>query len=62
MTVMATDTTPTEKLEMKHENDQYRIKYKSDLQLHLKQKNLLSHQSGESIHILIWAMHNRPTA
>ena len=35
-TVVTTDTTPTEKLESKHENDQYRIKYKAELQLHLK--------------------------
>ena len=60
-TVMTTDTAPTEKLEIKCENNQYRIKYKAELQLQLKQK-ILSHQSGESICILIWAMHNRPTA
>ena len=36
---MTTDTAPTEKLEIKHENDQYRIEYKAELQLHLKQKS-----------------------
>ena len=37
--VKTTDTTPQEKLEIKHENDQYKIKYKAELQLHLKQKS-----------------------
>ena len=31
-----TDTTPQEKLEIKCENNQYKIKYKAELQLHLK--------------------------
>ena len=35
-TVETTDTFPEEKVEIKHENDQYRIKYKAELQLHLK--------------------------
>ena len=35
-TVVAMDTSPTEKLELKHENDQYRIKCEGELQLHLK--------------------------
>ena len=30
-TVVTTDTTPSEKLEIKHENDQYRIKYEAEL-------------------------------
>ena len=30
-TVMTMDTTPTEKLEIKHENDHYRIKYEAEL-------------------------------
>ena len=34
--VETTDTSPEEKLEIKHENDQYSIKYKAELQLHLK--------------------------
>ena len=38
-TVMTTDTYPAEKLEIKHENDQYKIKYEAELQLHLKQKS-----------------------
>ena len=35
-TVMATDTTPTEMLEINYEKDQCRIKYEAELQLHLK--------------------------
>ena len=32
-----TETTPPqEKLEIKHQNDQYKIKYEAELQLHLK--------------------------
>ena len=34
--VMTEDTSPEEKLETKHENDQYKIEYKAELQLHLK--------------------------
>ena len=36
ITVMTMGTPPTEKLEIKCENDQYRIKYEPELQLHLK--------------------------
>ena len=40
LTIVETeDTCPEEKLEIKHENDQYKIKYKAELQLHLKQKS-----------------------
>ena len=35
-TVKAEDSTPQEKLEIKHENDQYKIEYEAELQLHLK--------------------------
>ena len=34
--VVTMDTSPAEKLEIKHENDQYKIKYEAELQLHLK--------------------------
>ena len=34
--VKTTATTPQEKHEIKHKNDQYKIKYKAELQLHLK--------------------------
>ena len=34
--VMTMATTPTEKLEIKCENNQYRIEYKAELQLHIK--------------------------
>ena len=37
-TVTTMDRSPAGKLEVKHENDQYRIEYKAELQLHLKQK------------------------
>ena len=37
-TVITMDTSSAEKLEIKCENNQYRIKYKAELQLHLKQK------------------------
>ena len=33
------DTSPEEKLEIKHENNQYKIKYEAELQLCLKQKS-----------------------
>ena len=38
-TVKTMDTTSEEKLEVKHENDQHKIEYKAELQLHLKQKS-----------------------
>ena len=37
-TVKTPDTSPEEKLEIKCENNQYRIEYEAELQLHLKQK------------------------
>ena len=37
LTIVKTEaTSPEEKLELKHENDQYKIKYEAELQLHLK--------------------------
>ena len=41
-------TTPTEKLEIKHENDQYRIKYEAELQLHLKRKSYYHTNLGKA--------------
>ena len=38
-TVETMDTSPEEKVEIKHENNEYRIKYEAELQLHLKQKS-----------------------
>ena len=38
-TVKTIDTSPEENLEIKHKNDQYRIKYEAELQLHLKWKS-----------------------
>ena len=38
-TVKTVDTSHEEKLEIKHENDQYKIEYEGELQLHLKQKS-----------------------
>ena len=57
-TVKTVDTSPEEKLETKHENDQYKIEYEADTTA----KKSLLHQPGESICILIWVIHNRPTA
>ena len=37
--VKTADTTHQEKLEIKHENNQYKIEYEAKLQLHLKQKS-----------------------
>ena len=34
--VETAETSPQEKLEIKHKNDQYKIKYEAELQLHLK--------------------------
>ena len=34
--VQTTDSSPEERLEIKHESDQYKVKYKAELQLHLK--------------------------
>ena len=45
---MTMDTSPTEKLEIEHENNQYKIEYKADLQLHLKRKVIIAP---------IWAKH-----
>ena len=41
-TVEAEDSTPHKKVEIKHENDQYKIEYKAELQLHLKQKVIIA--------------------
>ena len=38
-TVKAEDSTPQQKIEIKCKNDQYKIKYEAELQLHLKQKS-----------------------
>ena len=38
-TVETVDTSPEEKLEIKHENNQYKIEYEAELQLHLKQRS-----------------------
>ena len=35
-TVKTMDTSPEDKLEIKHENNQYKIEYEAELQLHLK--------------------------
>ena len=47
-TVETMDTSPEDKLEIKHENDQHRIEYEAELQLHLKQKVIIT---------LIWGKH-----
>ena len=35
-TIVTTETSPQEKLEVKHKNDQYKIEYEAELKLHLK--------------------------
>ena len=35
-TIVTMETSPQEKLEVKDENDQYKIEYEAELQLHLK--------------------------
>ena len=35
-TIVTVETSPEEVLEVKHENDQYKIEYEAELQLHLK--------------------------
>ena len=47
-TVMTMATTHTEKLVIKCEKDQYRIKYKAELQLHLKQKSYYHTNLGKA--------------
>ena len=47
-TIVTMDTSPAEKLEIKHENDQYRIEYKAELQLHLKQKSYFCTDLGKA--------------
>ena len=47
--IVKTETTPLqEKLEIKCQNDQYKIKYKAELQLHLKQKSQYHTNLGEA--------------
>ena len=51
LTIVKTeDTSPEEKLEIKHENDQYKIKYEEELQLHLKQKVIIVPTWGKHPH------------
>ena len=51
-TVEAEDSTPQEKLETKHKNNQYRIEYKPELQLHLKQKSHYCMSLGKAYALL----------
>ena len=37
-------------LEVKHDNDQYKIKYKAELQLYLKQNNHYCTNMGKHMH------------
>ena len=47
-TVKITDTSPEETLEIKCENNQYKIEYEAELQLHLKQKSHYHTNLGEA--------------
>ena len=49
-TAKTTDTSPEEKLEIKHKNDQYKIKYEAELQLHLKKKVIITPIWGKHRH------------
>ena len=40
--VKTVDTSSEEKLEIKHENDKYKIEYEAELQLHLNQKVIIT--------------------
>ena len=46
--VEAAYTTPQEKLEIKYENNQYKIEYEAELQLRLKQKSHYHTNMGEA--------------
>ena len=49
--IVKTETTsPQDKLEIKHENDQYKIGYKAELQLHLKQKIIMTQTWEKHMH------------
>ena len=48
--VVTMDTSPAEKRQMKHENDQYRIEYEAELQLHLKKKVIIAPTWGKHMH------------
>ena len=47
-TIIKMDTSPAEKLEIKCENDQYKIDYEAELQLHLKQKSYCHTNLGKA--------------
>ena len=51
LSTVETETTfPQDKLEIKHQNDQYKIKYEAELQLHLKQKSHYHMNLGKHTH------------
>ena len=52
-TVGAEDSTPQEKLEIKCENDQQKIEYEAELQLHLKQKSHYHMNLGKHMHFYL---------
>ena len=59
--VKTAETSPQEKLEIKCDNDQYKIGYEAELQLHLKQKTHYHTNLEKAYAFLFGQMHNRPT-
>ena len=53
-TVKTEGTTPHEKLETECKNDQFKIKYEAELQLHLKQKCHYCINLGKAYAFLFW--------
>ena len=49
-TVKTMDTSPEEKLEIKHEDNQCKIEYEAELQLHLKRKSHYCTNLGKHMH------------
>ena len=47
---MTLETPPKEALELKCKNNQYKIKYEAELQLHLKQKIIITPIKGRHTH------------
>ena len=49
-TIVTAETSPEEVQEVKCENDQYKIEYEAELQLHLKQKDIITPIWGKHMH------------
>ena len=60
-TVETMDTSPEEKLEIKHENNQYRIRYKAEFQLNQEPFNFDSSAPKLKILTTVTTMDTTPT-